>query len=175
MKKWIVALMIFISSSFVSYSVPLDAAAKTKTISTSLVKALKKGKLPNIQAKVGDKSSVVQKKVKGQFVHPGDFVLYEAINGDTYMFTDVLFGEKVAKVATISRMYNYKITTRSIEKYFGKSYKGYNEANKKVNTYIYKTGKYYTHIRSYKDGTTNVMVGTKKSVSAMKGVKRLSK
>lgn len=79
------------------------------------------------------------------------------------------------KVATISRMYDYKITKRSIEKYFGKPYKWYNEHNKKVNTYIDKTGTYYTHIRSYKNGSTNVMVGTKKFVSVMKGVKRLSK
>ena len=173
MKKWIVIFMVVGSMSFLHHEV--DALAQTKQINTSLVKALKKGKLPSIPVKVGNKASTVQKKVKGQFVHPGDFVLYEATNGDTYMFTDVLFGEKVAKVATISRMYDYKITKRSIEKHFGKPYKGYNERNQKVNTYIYKTGTYYTHIRSYKDGSTNVMVGTKKSVSAMKGVKKLSK
>lgn len=71
------------------------------------------------------------------------------------------------------RLQNHE--ARSIEKYFGKPYKGYNEHNKKVNTYIDKTGTYYTHIHSYKNGSTNVMVGTKKSVAAMKGVKRLSK
>lgn len=169
MKKILLAAVLAFSAatgigSLISQN--MEASAKTHAIKASLVKNLKKGTLPNASGKIGDTYTSVHKKAKGAYMNAGDPPFYSAKNGDNYSFyeEDPIYSPKKAKVGSISRWYDYKISQKSIEKHFGKAYKGYENGEKVKNTHVYKTGKYYTYIEIIKTRTL-VIVGTKSGVS----------
>lgn len=169
MKKILLATVLAFSattgiSSLVAQNI--EASAKTHAIKSSLVKNLKKGTLPKASGKIGDTYTSVHKKAKGTYLNVGDPPCYMDKNGDYYYFyeEDPVYFPKKAKVGTISRSYDYEISQKSIEKHFGKAYKGYESGEKVNNTHVYKAGKYYTYIKVSK-ARTLVIVGTKLGIS----------
>ncbi|MBM7701094.1 hypothetical protein [Kurthia huakuii] len=182
MKKLLLSAALAVGVSTAMTLLPsqqLEASAKSYDMKSSFAQALKKGTLPNSKGKVGETFSSLHKKAKGTYMNMGDPAYYKAKDEDSYNFDfpPNYLGDYIPKNATVNsigRWYNYKISKSSVEKYFGKAYKGYDERGKKVNTYIYKTGKYYTYVKvNYK--STEVIVGTKMGVCSVTWVDNLYK
>lgn len=182
MKKLVLAATIAVSLTTICSNFndqQIKASAKSYDMKSSFAQALKKGTLPKAKGKVGETFGSLHKKTKGIYMNMGDPSYYKAKDGDSYNFNfpSNYLGNAIPKNATVNsidRWYNYKISKSSVEKYFGKPYKGYDDRGKKVNTYIYKTGKYYTYVKSGSNNT-EVIVGTKLGVCDVTWVGKLYK
>lgn len=169
MKKWIVSAAIVFGLSAVSAEVipngSVEAQAKSYNMSEKFAKNLRKGTLPRTSGKIGMTYKTLIKKEKGKAIIDGDPPVYRTKIGDDFLFNKFAKNKipKDAKVKGIFRVYDYKISSKSVKKHFGKSYKAYNQSGKKVPIHVYKTGKYYTHIEVYK-GKTYVDIGTKSTI-----------
>lgn len=197
MKKWVLAFGITFGMSIGAVTLPtahVEAQAKEYDMKPNLVNALKKGTLPWANGKVGMTYKALKKVEKNEKEHIGDPYYYVTSKkyDDRYAFwMDYRKWEKVGfksykpyptdKVSYIERQYDYLISKKSVEKYFGKPYKGipYEPTGKKqkwVTTGIYKAGKYYLSFTPYNDQynkITMITVGDKNSVMLIEGVKKI--
>lgn len=162
MKKIISFIITFILLiGLVSFSNPTEVDAKTKNISASTVKAVKKGTLPGAIGGINTKYKTLKsksKKVKWMDADPIGMVTWK---NDIYGLKSK---SKNAKVQLISRSYNYTISKKSLKKAFGKSYK-----TSAPNSTYYKAGKYLVHVES-SYGTSTIWLGTKKSFKLIPGL-----
>lgn len=170
MKKLLLAAAIVVGASATVTPLltqQIEASAKTYDMSPAFAKALKKGTMPRLNGKVGMKyKTLKQKEPKGHAFISDRFNFYElndqSQSRDLYGFKDY---EKIApshKVTIIMRTYDYLISSSSVEKHFGKPYKAIDMDNKKVNSYVYKAGKYYVLVLPDKKlNSTDIYVGTK--------------
>lgn len=162
MKKIISFIITFILLiGLVSLGNPTEVDAKTKNISASTVKAMKKGTLPGAIGGINTKYKTLKSKSKKVKWVDGDPI-------GSVTWKNTMYGlkskSKNAKVQLIYREYNYTISKKSLKKAFGKSYK-----TSAPNSTYYKAGKYLVHVHS-SHGTSTVWLGTKKSFPLIPGL-----
>ncbi|WP_010291217.1 hypothetical protein [Kurthia massiliensis] len=182
MKKLLIAaslaLGISATSSF-SSSVALTAhAEEAANLSPRFVKALKNGTIPRAKGKVGMTYKTFTKKgpiIKDKYGNSlREFSVKNSLTDeDGYSFNKKITPN--AKITSISRAFNYVISYDSIEKNFGKPYKGVcSGSSYRQETNIHKAGKYYfsyyvagagsAKANSWDHDTTYITVGTKKEL-----------
>ena len=193
MKKLLLASAIAfgISSAVVALPVAqIEAKAKEYDMKPNLANALKNGTLPWANGKVGMTYKTLKKleTVEQEYVAETHYYVNSKKYDDRYAFwMNYKKWEKngfqsykpnaTDKISYIERQYDYLISKKSVEKYFGKPYKGipYEPTGKKqkwVTTGIYKVGKYYLSFTPYKK-ITMITVGDKDSVMLIEGVKKI--
>lgn len=178
MKKLLLAAsFIFGGSTFLSF-VPdhsLQAEAKQKPLTKTIVKSLKKGTLPKAKGKIGSlrKNVKIKQNTNNYFYDPVQ--VKETASNDVYVFnsTKVTSEAKVtpnSKLVLITRHYNYYMSDASIKKHLGNKLK----LKKAPQIYdasevsFYKIGKYYVCFDKMSQGYlsyTFVKVGTKKALA----------
>lgn len=175
MKKILLAVSIAVGITIVGSSISqqhLEASAKSYDMSPTFAKALKNGTMPRLKGKVGMTYKILkQKEPKGHVFISDRFNFYELNNQsqsrDLYAFDPNDRISSSDKVTAILRSYNYLISSKSVEKYFGKPYKAIGYDGKVENSYVYKSkdSKYYILVFPDKrDNNTDVYVGKKAAI-----------
>ena len=171
-KLWLAATIAMSGSVIVNPIVgqQIEASAKSYDMSANFAKDLRHGTMPRLNGKVGMTYKTVKKKEpKGKAFISDRFNFYELKDAtksrDLYGFSPKDKMLNSDKVTIILRSYDYLISSKSVEKHFGKPYKAIDSNDEVTNSYVYKTGKYYTLVFPDKrSGTTEVYVGTKSAI-----------
>lgn len=173
MKKIILAAtLVFGGSQFTNFvpELSLDASAKAYEMKTSFAKDLKAGTMPYAKGFVGMTYKKLKTKAKIQKIDSYNGQIYYSHerakdDWDNYIFKKTNFSSN-SKIISIERSYDYIISQKSVEKYFGKPYKKQDFGGGFIRA-MYKNGKYYIIVAPYsEDGitATYVTIGTKKAV-----------
>lgn len=193
MKKLLLASAIALGISSWTIALPaakVEAQAKEYDMKPNLANAIKRGSFPFIKGKVGMTYAELKKIEKSKEEDVGEVYFYYTSKKyeDRYAFKmDYKRWKKngygaykplsTQKISYIEREYDYRISKKSVEKYFGKPYKGipYEPTGKKqkwIETNIYKAGEYYFVFFS-SGKSTYVSVATKESALILGGVKKI--
>lgn len=172
MKKLLLAIVLVFSGLTLSNVFPetsLQAAAKEKPLTKTIVKSLKKGTLPQAKGKVGSKKKnlKIKQNSNGYWYDPKK--VSETNWEDSYTFNATNVTSN-SKVVLIQRQYNYYIPDSSIKKHLGKKLKLKQppKIGDASEVSFYKVGKYYVCFDKMKQGKasyTFILIGTKKAIA----------
>lgn len=143
----------------------MTAHAKAYYMKESFANALKKGTLPDAKGAVGVTYHTLAKKNYIYWTYSENKYRYyiherKKEDHDMYVFNVKNFSQ-TSKVQLIGRKYDYVISQKSAQKYFG------NAVKRHPSEKMYRTGNYYTIIsHDYNSKGTYIYVGTKRAVLA---------
>lgn len=148
----------------------IEANAKAYDMKPSFAQAIKNGTLPSAKGYIGISYKGLKSKTTGKFFTGDPDGGFKTKDGDIYVFSKYSYKPldfaSNSKAKLIMREYNYQISQKSIEKYFGKSLRGISYLeDKSYKAYVYKAGKHYVYARGYKNHS-EIWVGNKNSIAA---------
>ena len=155
--KVFIMFVLVLSFFSVNSSTTKAATYVDKTFAT----IAKKGQLKGIPGKVGMTYSALKKNNKGKLAQSEAFLFHNTTKASYGFFYGNSY-DKISsnqKVVLISRELSGNITSKQMQKYFGKP----------VAKNAYKAGKYYIRVLNdyYQDGKVVIQVGTKGGINSV--------
>lgn len=171
MKRIILIILVIPILSLFSNS-PI-AQAKSYDMSTNFAKSLKKGEFPRsgggidtsyktLKKNEPSLSPLIKDEAAFNFYTPQKNVAHTIQT--SYYFNVINKAKPTSKIIAVERCFDYKISTKSLTKHFGKPYWSLTyDIYVNMQSPVYKVGKYYLYV-SYYGGSTIMLLSSKKNI-----------